>query len=287
MTTTRPTPLSELTQPATRQARCADCSTVIEQGGVQVGQHWLWSPVRCPPCIEKRNTALLESDAQDHEDETASRQLQEQRRIAKAVEALIVPPDYRDVSLRKFEFHSEPADREFQRHVVRKGIQYIGTWPEPPQTILVLRGGVGTGKGHWAWSVTKAIVATTGARARVVKCSDLVRRLRASWGQAQTDVESESAALSFYRELDLLVIDEVSTHAFYGQQIHQHLYDVIDHRTEWRRPTILTSNESDAGLEAILRPALMDRLHHRGGILEFGEASYRKLPKQPTTEGAA
>jgi DNA replication protein DnaC len=77
----------------------------------------------------------------------------------------------------------------------------------------------------------------------------------------------------------LQVIDEVSRHAFYGQSIHQHLYDVIDHRIEYRRPTILTTNEEDDGLEAILRPALLDRVKLHGGVLEFGNASYRARPR--------
>ncbi len=67
----------------------------------------------------------------------------------------------------------------------------------------------------------------------------------------------------------------MSRHAFYGQNIHQHLYDVLDHRAEYQRPTILTTNETNDGLAEVLRPALVDRLCYHGAIVEFGVTSYR------------
>lgn len=274
-----PTRISELTHTAARQAACLDCPTVIEQTGTDIVGRWTWAPVRCPSCILKRDQALDDEEARRGLEDAEGLRIQERCRAAKALEDLTVPPDYRGATLESFQLHGEPADREIQAKVVRMGLRYVGTWPDVAQRTLVLRGFFGTGKGHWVWSVVKSIVGAHGSRARVVKCSDLVRRLRASWGQPEGGAESETDVLRFYRDLDLLVIDEVSSHAFYGQGIHQHLYDVLDHRGEWQRPTILTTNETDAGLEGILRPALMDRLQHRGGIIEFGTASYRALAR--------
>jgi DNA replication protein DnaC len=275
---TNPTRMIVQSERLTRTGKCEACSTEIQQEGIPLGEHALWNPHWCPDCTAGRQLASDQRRLAREAEDEAERRFRERERIARAVADLKVPPAYLDVTLQSFQLHGDEESRKTQMGVVRKGIRYAGSWPDVPDQMLVLRGSFGTGKGHWAWSVVKGIVGATGATARVVKCSDLVRRLRASWGQPE-GAESETDALKFYRDLDLLVIDEVSSHAFYGQGIHQHLYDVLDHRGEWHRPTIMTTNESDAGLEAILRPALIDRLQYRGGILEFGTASYRALAR--------
>lgn len=264
------TPMSDMTSQATRTFTCADCPASIVQQGTQVGeQGMVWHPHRCPTCSEKR---LREFEAEQKTDRRQTDRVVTARRQETALTDLGVPPLYQGVSLESFELHGSQLDRDTQALVVRMGRRYMGNWPDVVGDLLILRGGPGTGKGHWAYSVAKG-VAAMGAAVRVVKLADLVRRLRSSWGKEEG--EQESAVLAFYRGLDLLVIDEVSRHAFYGQSIHQHLYDVLDHRIEYRRPTILTTNEDDAGLESILRPALLDRVQLHGGILEFGGASYR------------
>src|SRR5690606_36892115 len=102
---------------------------------------------------------------------------------------------------------------------------FLDRFPAVP-TISVFTGAPGTGKGHLAWAIARQLV-ERAQRVQVVKLADLVRELRASWGQKGGD--GDRLVLEHYRRLDLLVIDEVSRHAFYGQPV-QHLYDVIDHR---------------------------------------------------------
>jgi len=267
---TAPQPISGLLELQKREGACMDCGASIPQEGVRIGEGVKWSPLRCAACGAKH----LETRRADHKQ--AEGLIAEQRKkqeARQAIESLQVPPLYRAVTLDNFELHGDPANREAQARVLQLGRRYVGLWPDVPDVLLVLRGGPGTGKGHWAWSITKQLTQLHALRARVVKLADLVRRLRASWGRE--DEESEIAAITFFRALDLLVIDEVSRHAFYGQNIHQHLYDVLDHRAEYQRATILTTNESNAGLEDVLRPALVDRLCYHGGILEFGSLSYR------------
>jgi DNA replication protein DnaC len=194
-----------------------------------------------------------------------------------AAASLKVPPKYEGATLESFQFHGNEKNRRTQGRVMQLMRRYIAEWPKV-DALLVFRGSYGTGKGHTVYSVAKVIAGTHGATAEVVKCADLIRRLRESW----TDREalSEEKVLAHYRALDFLVIDEISKHAFYGQNIHQHLYDVIDHRIEYGRPTILTTNEDDAGLAEILRPALVDRLEGEGGMLEFGDESWRARPRE-------
>jgi DNA replication protein DnaC len=272
----KPTPLAYMMETQERAGSCTDCAGAIDQSGTKLGDQWIWSPLRCRDCAEKRDVELAGVFAERQTDLERTRERRSQKRQEVALIELGVPPLYADVTLENFQLHGSPEDRDTQLAVVRLARRYMGSWPDVAGELLILRGGPGTGKGHWAYSVAKG-VASHGASVRVVKLADLVRRLRASWGKEEQ--ETESAVLTFFRGLDLLVIDEVSRHAFYGQSIHQHLYDVIDHRIEYRRPTILTTNEEDDGLEAILRPALLDRVKLHGGVLEFGNASYRARPR--------
>ncbi|MBK9693668.1 MAG: ATP-binding protein, partial [Gemmatimonadetes bacterium] len=157
--------------------------------------------------------------------------------------------------------------------------RYVAAWPQV-EVLLLFQGGPGTGKGHLAWSLAKAVVSDHGGSARVVKLARLIRDLREPWRSKEG--AGEERRLRAYRVPDLLVIDEVSRHAFYGQSVQQHLYDVLDDRLEHQRPTILTTNETDAGIAEILGPALLDRLQGSGGVVRFGDASWRTRPLEAT-----
>lgn len=254
-----------------RPATCA-CGNQFTQKGIALDGKWMFAhPARCEVCQERAEAALARSMAERRDYAADVRRAADAEAARLAVEALAVPPLYRGVTLDGFVMHGTPGDREIQGRALQMGRRYLGAWPTV-DSVLLLRGGPGTGKGHWVWSVAQQL-AGTGVRVGVVKLADLIRELRASWRQA--DADSEAKVLAKYRALDLLVVDELSRHAFYGERVHQHLYDVLDHRIEYRRPTLLTSNEEDAGIEDILRPALVSRLLGNGQVIEFGSADYR------------
>lgn len=227
---------------------------------------------RCDDCLraaeEERKAALAER-------ERLADQARQQSRIERATKALNVPPLYVDASFDTWLFHGPPEAHAVQDKMREKGRTYLRKWPTVPSLVL-LRGEPGTGKGHWVWSVAKD-VASRGDLVTVIKCADMIRRLRASW--KNKEAESEEHVLRELRTIPLLVIDELSTHAFYGDSVSQHLLDVLDHRLEWRRPTIITTNEDVPGLQHILRPALWDRVFASGAVLDFGTVSYRKGQK--------
>lgn len=256
---------------STREATCACGNAFTQRGIVHAGRWTLTHPLRCESCQDKAEDRLARSMGEKRENQEAQRRDATVRDIQQAVQSLAVPPLYAGVTLDGFVLHGGASDQARQGRVLQIGRRFLGTWPEVDSVIL-LRGGPGTGKGHWAWSVAQAL-ASQGVRIAVVKLADLIRELRASW--RDRDADSEASVLARYRNQDLLVLDELSRHAFYGERIHQHLYDVLDYRIEHQRPTILTSNEDDAGLEEILRPALVSRLLGNGQVLEFGTADYR------------
>lgn len=182
---------------------------------------------------------------------------------------LEVPALYASVTLESFALHGDGEARDAQARVLQLARRYVGTWPEVPP-LVVFQGAPGAGKGHLLWSIAKAVAGQHGDKARVVKLADVIRDLRAAWSGG----EGEMARLGRYRAPRFLGIDEVSRHAFFGQP-QQHLYDLIDYRAEQVRPTIITTNETAAGLSALLGPALMSRAAGAGALWQFGAADFR------------
>lgn len=254
---TNPTPLGEIVGQIgeTRPARCT-CGASFTQHAFLAGR---WMPLKCERCrgIEEQEHA---SGA-----EAARREL--------VLAELDVPKLYRNVSLGTFEFHGSTDQREKQGRVLQLGRRYVGSWPEV-DAVVVFRGAPGTGKGHVMWSIAKYLATECRVSARVCKLPDVVRDLREAW--RNEDGPSEHLRLAKYRAPDFLAIDEVSRHAFYGEP-RQHLYDLVDHRVERGKPTILTTNEDRAGLAELLGPALVSRAAG-SGIWEFGTGDWRLGP---------
>lgn len=217
-----------------------------------------WTPTSCPTCEAAERTNRGRAAAADLR--------------AVRLRSLGVPPRYAAVSIETFELHGDEANRQRLNRLVIMARRFLCEWPTPAQELVVFRGGTGTGKGHLAWAIAKVLAAEAGAEVLVVKLPSLVRDLREGW---RREGESEETRLRRYRHPDLLVVDEVSRHAFYGEPT-QHLYDVLDHRMDYCRPTILTTNETEANFAQLVGPALLDRIIGYGGLVEFGDVSYRR-----------
>lgn len=183
----------------------------------------------------------------------------------------VVPPLYRDTTFGSFVLWGSGDEQKAQRMALRTMKAYAERFPAVPGIVL-LRGNNGTGKGHLSWAVARTI-ADKGYQVSVVKFATMIRVLRSSWRNG--DEPSEEKQLRAYRSPDLLIVDEVSRHAFYGDNVSQHLYDVVNERIEQCKPVILTTDETVAGVRGILGPALVDRLEGAGGTLDFNWRSFR------------
>lgn len=195
------------------------------------------------------------------------------------LDQLAIPRQYEGASLATFRFHGSSQTQERHGRVLQLARRYIAAWPDrheqdsPFPFIAVFRGAPGSGKGHVAWSIARAVVAEHGGTARLVVLSDAIRDLREAWSRARGE-SSEQARLARYRNPDLLVIDEVSRHALYGEP-SQHLYDLVAAREADLRPTILTTNETPADFARLVGPALESRTAGYGGLWNFGDEDYR------------
>lgn len=236
----------------------------------------VWRPVLCETCTAE----------QEVQDAILARKAEEVAQLAQCeamVHQLNVPPLYADVSLSTYEMHGDGINRTEQNRLIQLVRRYVLSWPDVPP-IVVMQGPPGTGKGHLLWTIAKSVAGEHGDRAQVVTLGDTIRDLRDAWDKGEGP--SESTRLTRYRSPKFLAIDEVSRHAFYGQP-QQHLYDLVDYREQWLRPTILTTNESGSALAEMLGPALMSRCAGWGSLWTCGNADYRlRRGKQRNEEGA-
>jgi DNA replication protein DnaC len=264
-----PTAIAEIT--GTRQVKCTRCEERYTQTHIGDGK---WTPKEHFGCSKAPGDRRAERRDLDENltREIRERELKQQRELQ--LTSLRVPPLYAPVTLDNFE-----ARTETQKFTLERAREFALWFTDRadlsqafPQVVLMV-GPTGTGKNHVAWSIAKEVSGYLAPdKIRVANCSDIIRELRESW--RSPEAESEVKRLRFYRELELLVIDEVSRHALYGEP-SRHLYDLVNHRQEWLRPTILTSNEDMNGIAELLGPALVSRSAGWGGVWKFDGPDYR------------
>lgn len=190
---------------------------------------------------------------------------------------LEVPALYANVSFETYELHGDERQRAKLARALRFSRSYVDNFPAVPM-IAVFTGAPGCGKGHLSWAIAKAVCRDSRRAARVSVLSDVIRDLRESWTRRDEEGPTEAQRLARYREVDLLVIDEVSRHAFFGQP-QQHLYDLVAWREIRLKPTILTTNERGEEIAEVLGDALMSRVLGWDAVIHFGDADFRKERK--------
>ena len=108
--------------------------------------------------------------------------------------------------------------------------------------------------------------------ARYVKALDLFRELRATF---RDDGENELSVVRRFRKYHLLVIDEAHERGNTDFESRT-LTNIIDHRYDDAKDTVLISNDSLQAFAAAIGPSIVDRLNETGEAIEFDWPSYRE-----------
>lgn len=130
---------------------------------------------------------------------------------------------------------------------------------------LILRGNPGTGKNHLSTAIARAVM-IDGFTVLNATAFEIIRRVRDTWRPDST--ETEAQVIKAFADIDLLIIDEV------GRQYQAkdgsdsvEIFNVIDQRYRYIRPTVVMSNQTRDGLKKFLGDAAYDRLREGGAVL--------------------
>lgn len=165
-------------------------------------------------------------------------------------------------------------------HARRAGVSEGGPWSEAlAQTltkletggIVALLGPRGTGKTQIAVEAVRHF-ARYGSPGKYRKATDLFREFRSCFKEGGPD---ESALFNGYVELGCLVIDEAHRRG-HSPWENVTLTDLIDHRYDARKPTLLISNETRADFGEAIGPSVVSRMHEVGLVIECKWPSFRE-----------
>lgn len=138
---------------------------------------------------------------------------------------------------------------------------------------LWLLGPVGRGKTHLACALLRA-QHQDGLTAVFSTPRDMIRDLRASWGE-RNSAAKEQQALARFTDCDVLVLDDIGTSFGKEAELVQ-LFDVINERDAHDMRTIITSNLSPKRLLEVLGERIFSRLRDQTLVLMLDGDDHRQ-----------
>jgi DNA replication protein DnaC len=223
----------------------------------------IWS--RCPDCEEARI-------ARERKEEADRRAAQEVARMDALIGAACIPARFVGRTFDNFNA-SNPKQAEALSVVRSYAEQFDGHLKRGSG--LILSGMPGTGKSHLAGAVLQAIMPAHCGMYQT--CMGVIRNVRNTW--RKDSERSETEVLRIYRDLPLLVIDEIGVQ--YGTDGEQTiLFDLLDSRYRDMRPTILLTNQDKAGFKTYIGERSFDRLTETSRWIAFDWESYRPTARK-------
>lgn len=250
--------------PGGTDERQALCDKHGAYGRTSIGGRW----TRCPGCLKDlddaeeaaEKAAILAAHARD---ESVRREQERLQRLADAG----IPARYLGLGFADFE---TPTANHLHTQTVAR--DYVEAFAEHRSSGrgLVLAGSLGTGKTMTACLVLQALHEQYIVRYETA--ATLVRAIRGTW--AREAECSEREIFSKLRRFDLLVVDEMGTQAP-TESAQQLLAEVLDMRYLDKRPVLIVTNETQAGLRQYLGERPFDRLVETCRWVPFQWPSYR------------
>ena len=185
-----------------------------------------------------------------------------------------IPPRYKGATLESFNTHQyDGTELQGLPRLKDIAIRFVDSFAstEKNPTGMIFVGEPGVGKTHLAIAIGRE-VASTGLEALYATVSDMIKGVRAGWG----DGGGEDLTQSKYIMKDLLIIDEIGVQS--GSANEQKIvYEVIAGRYDLMKPTIIISNLNEAGVTEYITQRCVSRLLHVGYLMPFECPSYREM----------
>lgn len=221
----------------------------------------LWS--KCPACGEEAAAARAEKDR-------IAASMERQRRVAGLVNGACIPPRF---AARGFAEYVAKAPGQNMALTVAK--KFVENWKECEKIgrSLIFTGGPGTGKTHLACAIARGVAEQHMAAPLFMSVSAALRTIKATYSKNATQTETDALS-SLIDDPDLLIIDEIGVQV--GSE-HEKLllFEILNERYQYLRPTILISNLNLSELEGYLGQRIMDRYRECGAVIAFDWESNR------------
>jgi DNA replication protein DnaC len=143
--------------------------------------------------------------------------------------------------------------------------------------LAALLGQRGVGKTQMAVCLIRD-ACEVGMSAKYIKALDLFRDLRSCY---RDDGPDEKAVVKTYRDFGLLIIDEAHERG-HTEFEDRTLVNIVDHRYDAMKSTLLLSNHDKAGFVKSVGPSIVSRLLETGEAVDCDWPSFR-----PTSAGRA
>lgn len=149
----------------------------------------------------------------------------------------------------------------------------INSPTEKPAILLV--GGFGTGKTHYASAVMKSLMAEAVVQgvkfdAKFLKYYEFVRSIQAGYGSGTAD-----SIMNGYRNVDLLVLDDFGDGNSESEDRMRLAYELLDHRCDALKRTIITSNLDSEVMKDVYGERTTERIHAMCRVSKIAGRNYR------------
>jgi DNA replication protein DnaC len=173
-------------------------------------------------------------------------------------------------------YHLEPYNTA-QKHafnICKAYAEHIDQMQNEDKNTLILAGVSGTGKNHLAYSIAK--VALKKKMQVVIKpFLHIMQEIKQSY---QNKGLSEREILNEYIACDLLIVEEIGV-SFETHAEKVYLFDLLDGRYKYAKPTIIITNFTDREFRAFVdfdgKHRIWDRMNQTAVVVPFTWKSYR------------
>lgn len=223
----------------------------------------------CPECARENIAEIHKEGMTENARELAEHDANHSRKQkVERFNRVGIPPRYRD---RRFENYR--ATGRSQVAAKQHAMAYLELLLKGNcSASLVMTGLPGTGKTHLACAIANAYT-RRGGEVVFITVAAMIRKIRETY--RADSVMTEQQAINAFRDLDLLILDEVGIQKGDEKEINL-LFEVLNERYAYLKPTMLLSNLTVADMEQLLGERVIDRLKEDGGgVIEFVWPSYR------------
>jgi DNA replication protein DnaC len=138
--------------------------------------------------------------------------------------------------------------------------------------VLVLFGGVGTGKTLLATELAEALIDNLSMSVRYCTAKQMISEIQASYN---TEGKSEEGEVLRFVQYQLLILDEIDAKPD-RENANLLLTEVINRRYNEEKPVVVITNQPFDGLAKFVGDRVDDRLHENAFVCSFDWPSFRR-----------